>query len=148
MLRGFKHWACRYIPGPHPSMESLVVRADGRQCPELEAHLAKCPRCNEDAELLRAAVEAGRDDKQSGHKRASAVLNEVFGNLQTQMRAWCCLGGRQQHWMTALEFYFGKEISRQAGDCGVPPATKPLFHAFLGRKAADAVARQIASAAI
>lgn len=146
----FQLWACRYIPGVHPGIESLISRADGRQSRELDAHLARCRRCRLNAERLCAAVVAGREDKQACHNGANAVLNEIFGNLQLQMRAWCSLGGRtrQQHWINALEFYFGKEIARQAGDCGVPPATKPLFHVFLGRKAAEAVARQIASAAM
>ena len=144
----WKRWFWRYISGVHPSMERLVARADGVSCPDLEAHLARCNRCNRNAALLGAAIAAACDNEQAGSDAACPVLHEIFNDLQEQMHAWCSLGARQQHWSSALEFYFGKELARQAGTDRVVPATQVLFNAFLGRKAADAVARQIAGAAL
>lgn len=143
----WKRWFWCYVSGVHPGMERLVLWADGVPCPVVEAHLAACHRCSRNAALLRAAVAAGSRDGQAGNHAAHPVLDEIFDALQEQMRAWRSLPPRQ-HWSTALEFYFGKKLARQAGSDRVVPATQVLFNAFLGRKAADALARQIAGAAL
>jgi hypothetical protein len=146
-MTGFKHWAWRYIPGAHPGIDRLILWADGVPSPELEPHLARCAECSGKAKLLRAAIAVGKG-KQPGDDRADRLLHEVFDRLQVQMRAWRSLSGSQQHWVNALEFYFGKEMARQAGDDPTEMATTSLLHAFLGRKAGDAVVRRIAGAAL
>lgn len=161
-MKRFRLWACAHIPGVHPGMERLILRADGAQSPEVEAHLAGCRRCQIKAEFFRSAVEAANQYDST----ATVVLEETWRNLQLQMRAWCLLGGltarqkrrdRGSHTSRlseAVEFYFGKEAARRietgarwdAADCASIPMTKPLFSAFLGRKAAEALTHRISSA--
>jgi L,D-peptidoglycan transpeptidase YkuD (ErfK/YbiS/YcfS/YnhG family) len=63
------------------------------------------------------------------------------------MSCWCSLETRQ-HWITALEFYFGKELAKRSGDVATPVGTKTLLDTFLGRKAADALTHRITSAPV
>jgi anti-sigma factor RsiW len=146
-MNRWKRWFWRYVSGVHPGMERLVLWADGVPCPDVEAHLAACHRCSRNAALLRAAVAAGCREGQAGNHAAHPVLDEIFDALQEQMRAWRFSAEREQHWGSALEFYFGKKLARQGGSDRIVPASQVLFNAFLGRRAADALARQISGAA-
>ncbi|MGH9582824.1 MAG: hypothetical protein ACRD4O_07810 [Bryobacteraceae bacterium] len=159
--------AWRYVPGAHPGMESLLSHADGKQRREVRKHLARCGRCRNIAGLLDAAIESGRQGDHSGEDRAAALLQETCENLHARMEAWHSVGecpggnpcfrgkqGRSRQILDALEFYFGEEIAhrvdRGAGENApdqILSSTKPFFAAFLGRKAANALAREIAGAA-
>ena len=158
--------AWRYVPGMHPGMERLIKRADGEHSPALEAHLMRCAPCRENAESLRRAVCAARDGERGAGGHTAPLLQELFSNLQLQMRAWYSLDEllpqRQSHERVlrrsgiskAVEFYFGKEIARRLQSCTrwdeadhtSTAITAPLFKAFLGRRAAEAVASRIAGA--
>jgi hypothetical protein len=63
------------------------------------------------------------------------------------MCSWRSLDTRQ-HWIKALEFYFGKELAKRSGDLATPLRTKTLLHTFLGRKAADALTYRITGAPV
>ncbi|MGH9612365.1 MAG: hypothetical protein ACRD4P_04725 [Bryobacteraceae bacterium] len=141
-------------------MNLLVLRADGYRCRHIEAHLVRCAGCRRDAERLVAAC---RVENHEAH-----LLDEIFENLQVRMQAWCSLGGlpgghqflgvrrrkAAEDLVDAIELYFGKEAARRiacsAGwdvpDRRLIPVAKPLFSAFLGKRAADALASRIANA--
>jgi hypothetical protein len=75
----------------------------------------------------------------------AAVLDDVFEHLQLRIRAV-----RDGHCQVnaAVEHYFGKPAVRKlANEAGLISNAKPLFNAFLGRKAADALTSHLASAA-
>ncbi len=164
-MRRFQIWAWRYIPGVHPGIESFILRADGEGLSELEEHLARCAQCRRHAELLQTAVRCAHEGERADAISTTPLLNETFRNVQLHMRAWCSLGGltpgrqsagrRRGHsgLSKAVEFYFGKETARRieccprwgAADHPLTAITNPLFKAFLGTIAADAVARQIAT---
>ena len=145
-MRRLKRGLWRYLPGTHPGMEQLVSWADGLPYAGVEPHLAHCERCRTTSESLRAAVRAKRESNTAGRRNLDPLLHDVYRSLEQQMRWWCSPGARRQHWIRALEFYFGKELARQSGAAGATPATRALLHAFLGRKAADAVTCQITGA--
>jgi anti-sigma factor RsiW len=170
MVRRLLTWAWRHaIPGLHPRIEDLLSWVDGDPSfparGALEAHLAACHKCCEDARRLRSARtrlhQLGSD--QQGHQMR--LLKEGLHNLEASMRVWSALRGLlpespRRHFLRnavnlrsarAVKVYFGEEAANRiarsaqqdAGELHLLPAIKPLFSAFLGRKAADCVARQI-----
>jgi hypothetical protein len=144
-------------------MEELIAWADAAAgAREVARHLLGCPRCRETA--LRIRMSAGVPEE-AAH---DAALGETFDHLHVRMQAWNSLSGastarhilplraRSAHRQySALEVYFGKETAdriihsarRDSSDRRLMPAAEPLFHAFLGRRAAEALVRQIAGTA-
>jgi hypothetical protein len=163
-VKRIRAWMLRRLPGFHPRMDELLAWADatatGR---ELLPHLTRCRRCRETALRIRCAVARAAD-------QAAPVpaLDETLDELQIRMQAWTSLseavsirraaplGCRTAHRQySALETYFGTETAdrvlhsarRDTTDHRLMPAAEPLFHAFLGRRAAEALVRQIAGTA-
>ncbi len=140
-MRQLQLLASNYIPGIHPGMEDLLLWADGGLIARVERHLARCSRCRDQALLLRAA---SRSAKRTGTGDATDLhLRQVFENLQQQIQTWCGPSPAPRI-AAALAFYFGDEAARRLD---LIPATKPLFSAFLGKRAADALAHKLADAA-
>ena len=153
-------WAWRRIPGCHPRIELLLEWIDGaagRDTASISAHVSGCSRCRECADNIRLA-ERNRD-------QADQTVRDLFANLELRIEMWTTLSGRlpieaQQkarssrvvRHLDALEMYFGAQTAKRVGrsirhgtsDNHVMPAIEPLFSAFLGRTAAEALARQIA----
>ena len=170
MIRRLLTWAWRRtIPGLHPGIEDILSWVDGDLAfPEhraLDAHITVCRKCREDARTLREAQTQLRHIGVEQLSRQAILLKDGLHNLEASMRVWSALRGLlpeipQHNFLRssvnlrstrAVELYFGLEaanrIARSAQQ-GVPephllPAIKPLFSAFLGRKAADSVARHI-----
>ena len=157
MIR-LRAWACAVIPGMHPGLDLLVMRAEGSRWWSVETHVARCARCRENANRIHAAEPAG-----------GLAADRTFEHLQLRMRAWRSLAGLTHsaesqaregdssgtRLAQAIEVYFGREAARRIqrvtrGNERPPviPAAKPLFAAFLGRRAADALARKIGGAAL
>ncbi len=162
-------WMWQVVPGFHPGMESILEWADARAGSSSRAagadlravavHLARCRHCRETAARIGIAL-AGRVAKP-----APAALHSAYEHLLVRMQAWSSLNGSvtaaragkprgeaaSRHF-NALEVYFGKgtadrirrAVRRDASDRHIVPVVEPLFHAFLGRRAAEALARQIA----
>jgi len=121
-----------FVTAVHPDIASLLDWAEGKGRAGIAAHLNRCRACSEHAALLRASV----------HDPASTpLLDEVATALRERMREFNASGLE-----AALEHYFGKGALRTLENSDIPDA-RPLFHAFLGRKAADALASRIASMA-
>lgn len=157
----------RYFPGMHPGMESLLLHADGQTIRAVQKHLARCAYCRETAQALSAAVQQTHEDGGLNRARSAILLQDAYENLCTQIQAWRSLSEsapahriRSSHrgsrrLVAALEFYFGVETARRmehaarwdAPDKHLVSSTKRFFTAFLGRKAAEALAEQIAGAA-
>jgi hypothetical protein len=157
----------RYFPGMHPGMESLLLQADGRTVRPVQRHLARCAYCRETAQALSAAVQQAHEVGELNRTRSAVLLQDAYENLCTQIQAWRSLSESapahrvrgshrsSRHLLAALEFYFGVETARRmeqatrwnAPDKHLVSSTKPFFTAFLGRKAAEALAEQIAGAA-
>jgi hypothetical protein len=137
-------------------MDELVAWADRTAGGALTPHLTRCRRCRKVAVAMRLA--------QAGRVEHANVLDETFEQLQIRMRVWTALSEdasaglaaplrtRAAHRQySALETFFGKETAerllqsarRGTVDHRLMPAAEPLFHAFLGRKAAEALVRQI-----
>ncbi len=128
-----------FVAAVHPDIAGLLDWAEGKAGTGIAEHLSRCPACREHAALLRASLQ----------DRASATLvDEVAAALRERMREFRVSGSNVE---AALEHYFGKRALRTLENSDIPNATPPnakrLFHAFLGRKAADALASRIASAA-
>jgi len=156
-----------YFPGMHPGMESLIMHADGKPIRPVQRHLARCAYCRETAQALSAAVRHAEEGGASDRTRSAILLQEAYEDLCTQIQTWRSLGGsapahrmRSRHrgslrLLAALEFYFGVETARRmehasrwdAPEKHLVSSTKPFFTAFLGRKAAEALAQEIAGAA-
>lgn len=161
----FSSWMYRHVPGLHPGMDLLISYAEGCSSGVIDAHIAHCERCGRTAQLIASAIRAAREPRQASASITEPLLHETLDQLRLQMRAWCSVGGLEQrerhasralphsHVAKALEFYFGKQVADRMGSCtwweaaGHPltAVTNPMFKAFLGKRAADAVARQIAS---
>ncbi len=164
-MKQLQLFASNYIPGIHPGMENLIRWADGERLPGVERHLARCARCRHHAQLLRSATASANQALAGSESAAAPHVKRVFENLQLQMKTWCSLRALSESRVGeprqapriagALAFYFGKEAARRIehsarwddGDACLIPATKPLFSAFLGKKAADALAHKLAGAA-
>lgn len=169
MRTRLKRWTWRRaIPGVHPRMEELLSWADGNLSgplrSALEAHLTRCNRCCEDARSIRAAADSR---ERAWNQRAHQVrlLEEGFDDLEAGMCLWSSLRGLvplgprrgllgsaiNQRLTRAVSLYFGQEaasrvaVSPHPGSPERPllTAIKPLFNAFLGRKAADSLVRHI-----
>lgn len=153
----------RHVPGVHPGMESLIAHIHGLAAPEVQEHLIRCRECRTTVQLLQAAAQAARNNDPAVEERVTSLLHDTYESLDGQMRAWCSLAerlprhrvhkkqGRSQRLFNAFEFYFGNEAARRldcarrdAADQLLISSAKPFFTAFLGRKAADALAREIA----
>jgi len=169
MMKRLLVWAWRHaIPGVHPRIEEFLTWADGDMAPadqaEFEAHFAGCRQCGDDARRLRDArihltAPGARGDE-------TRILQEGLQDLEARMRVWSAMRGllpdNPRHHLArsainlrsarAVKLYFGQEaanrvtraIQQGPHELHLLPAIKPLFNAFLGRKAADSVARHIA----
>lgn len=143
----------------HLPMEELVEWADGSAPPGSDTgrHIERCMVCHAQAVRIRRACQQAREEA-AGAGELSA-LSIALESLQTRMRAWP--GNWQRHTpdpanrrlTRTIEVYFGREAaSRLAKASGGEPgrhlvtAMKPMFSAFLGAAAADALAEQIAGA--
>ena len=137
----------RWMNWRHPDLESLVDWADGKARPRIVAHLARCRTCREQGRRIRESVQAA----QRGEIPQRA-LDEALRSLEIRMNA-ARKGGSNV--AAALEHYFGKQAvhelesstGRDAGQTPLLSGAKPLFHAFLGRKAADALTSRLADVA-
>lgn len=154
-------WFSHFLPWVHPGIESLLLRAEGHRLPHVEAHLVRCRSCREEAQLLLHAIQSSRCEP-----AMTPPLDEVFQGLELRVAAWCSLGelaprrgartARSVHsgLTEALELYFGKEVSQRlqhsrpwdAPSVGLIATAKPLFSAFLGSDAADALTQRIVNA--
>ena len=170
MVSHFLRWAWRSsIPGLHPGIEDILSWADGNLAfsdrRALEAHLEACRKCCEDARTFREAQTQLSQIGSEQQSRQAMLLKDGLRNLEASMRVWSALRGvlpeiPQRHFLTssvnlrstrAVELYFGQEAANRiarsarlgAHEPHLLPAIKPLFSAFLGRKAADSVARHI-----
>lgn len=141
-------------------MEDLVEWADGTAYPGTDTgrHLARCAVCRVQALRIRRASQKAREDE-IGAGELSA-LGIAFERLQARMRAWP--GNWQRHardpaqarLTRTIELYFGREAASRLAQAsgGSEPerhlvqVMKPMFSAFLGAAAADALAEQIAGA--
>lgn len=161
-MKSLRIWCSHFLPWVHPGIESLLQHAEGHRSVHVEAHLACCATCRDEAELLAGAIRAARAPASPN----GPPLEEVFDVLQRRVAAWCSLGRsatrrqpgtsqpRHPGLAAALELYFGNEVSSRlqrsepwnAPPVGLISAAKPLFSAFLGREAADALTRRIADA--
>jgi len=149
-------WLCRHTRTVHPDFAALLDHADGRMSAAVGQHLARCGRCRQEAARLSAAV---------CRPSAGAALADIHSDLKLRMQAWLSLGGGTAAEQTsrqlepgrlagALDLYFGRRAATRIQACvsgHVPeprliPIAKPLFSAFLGRRAADALASRIAAA--
>jgi len=155
-MRRARAWASRWIPGVHPGIELLALRAEGVRHRAVDAHVRRCRKCRHEADLIAAA---------RSRRCATEVPGDLFENLQLGIRAWCSLSGvgdaatdgapaARAELSDAMETYFGKEAARRIRGCirseapeaRLAPATRPLFNSFLGRRAADALVSRIAGA--
>lgn len=121
-----------FVTVVHPDIASLLDWAEAKDGAGIAAHLNRCPACRDHAALLRASLQ---------DRGSAALLDEIATALRERMREFRVSGLE-----AALEHYFGKRALRTLENSDIPDA-KPLFHAFLGRKAADALASRIASVA-
>jgi len=148
----FRAWACAFMPGIHPGLDTLVLRCEGWRCWSVEFHLERCAACLETARRVQISEDAG-----------GLAPHETLEYLQLGMRTWRALAGltfgprtgqerREASGRTllqAIELYFGKEAARRiqasapANSSHLTPAMKQLFATFLGRKAAEALAARI-----
>jgi len=170
MVRRMRTWAWRNaIPGMHPGIEDILSWVDGDLAfPEqraLEAHLTACRKCGQDACTLLEAQTHLRQIGSEQRSRQAILLKDGLRNLEVSMHVWSALRGLlpeipQRNFLRssvnlrstrAVELYFGQEAANRiarsaqqgAHEPHLLPAIKPLFCAFLGRKAADSVARHI-----
>jgi len=170
MVNHLRAWAWRHgVPGLHPSIEELLSWVDGDPTlpahRALEAHLAGCRMCGEDAHRLRDARNYWREIGSERQYHQTSLLKEGLRNLEASMRAWSALRGflpesPRRHFLRnavnlrstrAVKLYFGQEAANRiarsaqqgAQEMHLLPAIKPLFNSFLGRRAADSVARHI-----
>ncbi len=138
-MNGFVTWLRQRIPVPHPGIAEIVAWCDGKSGPtdarRVAMHLVTCARCRMHVELLNDArrkllfsvAERGRVP----HPRPSSS-----SALDRRMAA-------------AVTQYFGARATaglQRSGDGEreLAPAGQALFRAFLGKRAAEALARQIA----
>jgi hypothetical protein len=142
-------------------MERLLAHIDGNAVRGIQEHLARCAHCSDTVALLSAA----RGPYPSQTEHTATLLNEARQALQVQMNAWRTLRERtpqgcvhitqrrSHRLFHALAFYFGDEVARRL-DCGarwdatedlLVSSAKPFFAAFLGRRAAEALAREISA---
>jgi len=142
----------------HPPMEDLVGWADGTAHPGTDRHLERCAVCRAHALRIRYASQKARDDEIGAGELSALTI--AFERLQTRMRAWP--GTRQRHARNpvharvtrTIEFYFGRVAASRLVNAsgGKEPerhlvlVMKPMFSAFLGAAAADALVKQIAGA--
>jgi len=144
----------------HPPMEELVDWADGAATPDTPTgrHLERCTVCRAHALLIRHASQKAREDE-VGVGELSTLAN-AFERLQTCMGAWP--GNWRRHARNpaharltrTIEVYFGREAASRLAKAsgGSEPerhlmlVMKPMFSAFLGAAAADALVEQIAGA--
>ena len=131
----------------HPDLESLVEWADGQAGPRIVDHLARCRTCWEQGLRIRDSVQAARRGE-----IPERTLDEVLRLLHLRMSA---ARSGVSDVAAALEHYFGKQALRElesstrrdASPKTLLSGATPLFHAFLGRKAADALANRLANVA-
>lgn len=142
-----RSWTSRFASWAHPDVESLLLWAEGESRPRVEAHLAWCGNCREHAALLRDNLQTSSLDETT-----TALVEDLFETLQLRMRA---VGDGRHDVTAAVEHYFGKQAvstlasssHRDASGVRLMSTAQPLFNAFLGRKAADALTRRLASVA-
>jgi hypothetical protein len=157
-MGGFLKLLRSRTPRIHPPMEDLVEWADGSAQPGTGRHLERCAVCRAHALSIRRASQKAREDEIGPSELSALAL--ALARLQTRMRAWP--GNWQRHARNpaharltrTIELYFGREAaSRMAKASGgseperhLVQVMKPMFSAFLGAAAADALAEQIAGA--
>ena len=153
---------CR-IPGMHPAMDDLVAWAE--QAPQhagTHMHIRHCPRCRQRAGFICDAMQSAMAREPGA--AASRMLDEVYQDLQIRMRAWSSLSGltsagvsrrlrnpANQRLARAIEIYVGHEaaaritsaVDHRQPDQYLAPTVKPLLSAFLGAKAAEALADRL-----
>jgi hypothetical protein len=157
-------WLHERMPRPHPSIEEIVTWCDeesgAADARRIAMHLVTCDRCRRHAELLH---EAREQTPLSVTGRRNLALDDLLRNLRANMRAWRHLQGRvalgprssgarsaiNRRIAAAVTMYFGAraavhlERSAESDERHLFPASQALFSAFLGKRAADALARQI-----
>ncbi|MPY86856.1 MAG: hypothetical protein GEU99_02945 [Luteitalea sp.] len=168
-MNRFFHWLRGRMPVGHPGIEDILAWCDGEmrstKATELAAHLVTCAPCRNEAERLYDV--SRRPALPSLHKDRADALDEGFRDLQARMRTWRSLQGVEKRCLSsfstrsavdwratrALRLYFGARAatriercggSARQGDAHLLPATKALFSVFLGRRAGEALAREIA----
>jgi hypothetical protein len=155
-------WLRHRLPVPHPGIAEIVSwcdeTSDASEARRVAMHLVTCARCRRHAELL---YEARRTLQHSAAGRDA--IEDGLRNLHAQMRAWRHLQGKasrhaqpsvarsaiNRRIAAAVTLYFGARaavhLERSAADeRHLFPASQALFNAFLGRRAGEALARQIA----
>lgn len=129
-------------------MEILLARAEGADFPDIEAHLARCASCKATIERLYLSITKAHS---GGNASIAELLRQMLAELDGQMQKGA-KRGRGRQLAELLELYFGKEAAGRIGielrDCDSPDLSVSLFQAFLGRKAAAAVAHQISRAGV
>ncbi len=145
----------------------LSQDATGSSHRKIALHLVRCERCRDTAARLRVAIAVPAESHASESLARERCIEDVFERLQARMQAWNSLSGvataprvlpvrtRAVHRQyRALELYFGRGTAERIAHSGrrgtyrhLLPAAEPLFHAFLGRRAAEALTRQIADTA-
>ena len=133
-------FACRV----HPDIETLLEWAERKSSARVEAHLAWCGNCREHAAILRDSVETSSMDETT-----NSLLNDLFETLQLRMQT---VRDGRDNVTAAVEHYFGKQAvrrlatsaNRDASEVRLISTAKPLFNAFLGRKAAEALTSRFA----
>lgn len=139
-------WLVRFtLPWFHPAVADLVDWADEVVGPDnrTDRHLKRCAPCRVKAQLIRGAAQKAR-----GHGSADPMLAGTLDRLQARMRNR--RSPVEERLTIAVETYFGREAVHRMPAAADAPGRhrvlrmKPLFSAFLGASAADALAEQIA----
>ncbi len=140
-------WSSRLLSWRHPDIESLLLWAEGESYTRVERHLARCEDCREHAVLLHNSIQLSPRDEVS-----NVLLDNLFETLRLRMQA---IRHGRDNVAAAVEHYFGKQAvrrlassaQRNSSEVRLMSTAEPLFNAFLGRKAADALTSRLASVA-
>jgi len=169
MMKSLLRFARCRIPGLHPAMDELVAWAEyameARSA--MHIHFDRCSRCRHHAGLIRRSMESAAAREPGALE--TRMLDQVYRDLQMRMRAWSLLSGltssgrvqrfrnpANQRVTHAIEIYFGREaasriasaVDNRGPDQHLAPTVKPLFSAFLGVKAADALAHRLVGSVV
>lgn len=158
-------WLHQWVPKSHPAIEEIVAWCDeesnAAEARRIAMHLVTCGRCRRHAELLCEARHQASTPVAAN--RHGLAIEDGLRNLHANMRAWRHLQGRaapplspssarsviNHRIAAAVTMYFGAraavhlERSAECDERHLFPASQALFSAFLGKRAADALARQI-----